>query len=332
MSGMIDHLSFDSDLSPSKEQFDRYHELYSTGADAVRVGPEFRASMSAWRLERALLFERRLVGVSHERGSRRVHRDDFDHFTLTLNVDGEFHVDDGSGFKAVQPGEIVMLDMTRPMRTLAPGASILTMSIARDRIAAVTSQLGSAHGRIISARRAVLLADQMASIARNGATLEFEALPVLGRVISELLALALGDGTAPTRRRSEHSASRRADEIRLFIERNLCNEHLDIDMIAAGSGVSRATLYRHFARSGGIARYILARRLDAFRRALSDPHDVRTLSELAEALGFSDEGSASRHFVAASGIRPGAYRKMSRTRPPALASRLQMREWAIELG
>lgn len=331
MSGSIEHLSFDSELSPAKDPFDRYRELYSAGADAIRTGSEFRAAMSAWRLDRAILFERTLMGVSHERGSRRVHRDDFDHFTLTLNVAGDFHIDDGSGFRAVQPGEIVMLDMSRPTRTLALNASILTMSMARDRVAAATSQLGSAHGRIIPARQGALLADNMASIARNGASLKLESLPSIGRVLSELLTLVLEDGPASSRQRSASLASRRADEIRFFIERHLHNEHLDIDTIAAGSGVSRATLYRHFARMGGIARYIRSRRLDAFRRALSDPDDARTLSQLAEDLGFTDEGGASRHFLDAFGMRPGAYRKMLRTCPPALASRMQLDGWAMEL-
>lgn len=330
MSALIDQFAFDSDDSPGRERFDVYRDLYSGGADATCLGPGFRAAMTGCRLDRSILFERRLKDVGHERGAKRVRRDGFDHFTLTLNLQGELHADDGSGFRAIRPGEILMLDMTRPMRTRAPGAHILTMSVARDRVAASGISVNHAHGQIVATGRAGLLADHMTSIAKHRGRLELRALPAIGRVTGELLSVCFGvEGRYW--RTAEPAAPLHAAAIRAFIEQNLGNPLLDIDMIVAGTGVPRATLYRHFGRSGGIARHIRKRRLESLREALSNRNDERTIAQLAEAIGFLDGGTASRRFAQAFGIRPGRYRDMARAHQPTGASRARMDEWVAAL-
>lgn len=329
MGALVEQLAFDSDTVPEGQRFGLYRDLYSGGADAHCLGPCFRATVSACQLDRSLLFERRLREVAHERDPQRVRRNGFDHFTLTLNLDGEFHADDGDGFRLLRPGEILMLDMTRAMRTRAPDAHILTMSVARDRIEEAGVPVDRAHGRMVKVERAAYLADHMISIARRRSSLRLSALSTLARVTTELLALAAGEGGRRKPRNSAHP--RHADAIRLFIERNLGNPSLDVGMIAAGTHVSRATLYRHFACSGGIAAFIRARRLDALRRALADPMEKRTIAQLAEWVGFADEGAASRRFSETFGLRPGRYRQMVRGGHPLAASHSRLSEWVLGL-
>ncbi len=148
--------------------------------------------------------------------------------------------------------------------------------------------------------------------------------------MTDLLALAVG-GSPARARSSDLGHVRQTEAIRIFVEQNLANPELNVEAIMAATGVSRATLYRHFDRVGGIASYIRSRRLEELRRALSSPNETRSFGALASATGFGDEGVASRRFTETFGMRPGQYRATVRKREPLRASRAQMIEWAREL-
>ncbi|MEX0343205.1 MAG: helix-turn-helix domain-containing protein, partial [Erythrobacter sp.] len=73
------------------------------------------------------------------------------------------------------------------------------------------------------------------------------------------------------------------------------------------TGLSRATVYRELERWGGVSAYIRRRRL---RRLAIDLADTKSpIEQLAVSLGFANAAHASRAFVDAYGMRPGAYRK-----------------------
>ena len=98
----LDTLSFDSDAHAPDERFGRYRSLYAGGADAVALGDAVSGAVSAyvraWRLDRAVIFDRRVAGIGHERDEQRVVETGFDHFTVTLLLAGQFEVDAGAGF------------------------------------------------------------------------------------------------------------------------------------------------------------------------------------------------------------------------------------------
>ena len=141
---------YDSAALGQRDRFDAYRQLYAPGADVAAIGDDFRVTMTGWRLDRALLYDRRLSGVAHERDDGRVRRDAMEHFTLTLVVAGEFHADGGEGFRRVRPGEVLLMDMTRPARNRAPSAHIVTMSMARERVARLAPSPRRLHGEVLA--------------------------------------------------------------------------------------------------------------------------------------------------------------------------------------
>jgi AraC-like DNA-binding protein len=326
MNGIRSGLRFDSDAFSAGDRFDAYRELYSVGADVHQIGPGFAARMRGWRLDRSVLYDRRLSDVAHERDQARVRTAEMEHFTLTLVCAGEFHVDAGSGFRQVQPGEILILDMTRPMRNRVRDAHVVTMSIARERMALAQPHPRRLHGAVIPATRGALLADHLCSLSERGPLLTPAMLMPISRITLDLLRIVLADRDDLEMVRLDPRVER-VDRMRAFVEEHLTEADFDPPALIERFALSRATLYRDFEPWGGPAHYIRQRRLERLRDRLQDPNDPRAIAELAAALGFSGENVASAAFLEAFGTRPGAYRRLAQDESDMARSRRRMGEW-----
>ena len=322
----MNHLGYDSDAVAPGTRFDAYHDLYSAGAVVRPAGDGFAARVNGWLLDRALLYDRSLNEVEHERSDTCVRRSGFDHFTLTLALGGELHTDGGSGYRALAPGEIQILDMTRPTRSVARGARLLTMSMARDRVAQLIGDPRALHERVIPRDHGFLLADHLASLARGGDRLMASSLMAIARTSIDLLGVALA-GDVLREGAVRHPTGARVDRVRAFIEERLFDPDFGPPDVIARFALSRATLYRDFAAWDGLGNYIRMRRVEAMRDRLADETEQRSLADLSDALGFSTEARASEAFLRRFGTRPGRYRTSTRGEAePARAAR-RMREW-----
>jgi AraC-like DNA-binding protein len=303
-------MQFTSETDPA-QGFELYRDLYSSGADVTGLDGDFFAEVTGWRLAGILLFDRRLAGVGHERSTERVRRDQFDHFTVQLVVDGLYAVDSGNDFGWIEPGRIVLLDMTRPMRNRATAARVITASVSREVLQAALGSTAGLHGRVIDQDKALLLADYMKSLAVRAPEIGEADLPAVSRAFIDLLTVAAGSvelGRGADLRRLEFA---RRESVKRFIETNL-NTELTAEIIGEATGVSRATLYRIFQAEGGVGGVIQARRLVRLRAALGDPSDARSLADIAHACGFKSESHMSRLFRAAFAASPGEYRRQLR--------------------
>jgi AraC-like DNA-binding protein len=321
MSGEINQFDFDSAAFAPAARFGAYHDLYAAGAEVERLGDGFAAALPGWRLDRSLLSDRRLGGVGHRRDAGRVRRDGLDHLTLTLVAAGTFHLDAGDGWRRVLPGEIALLDMTRPSANRAPEAHVVTMSVARNRVERAIDEPRRLHGQVIGAAHGVLLADHMQSLTRHAANLDEGALMPVARVGAELLAAAVTGGGAAAQ------AIERIDRVRGFIAAHLFDPTIGPKAVLDQFGLSRATLYRDFQHWGGLASYVRMQRIEALRERLADVEDTRSLATLAELIGFSGEVRLSEAFLRAFGMRPGAYRQAVRGEQGAARAIRRMREW-----
>lgn len=307
--------AFDSAAIEEGDAFERYHDLYAGGSDVQRAGPCFRARFEAQRLGSLVLFDRHLHDVAHERTVARVSGDGFSHFTLQLLVSGRMVVERGGEVGEIRPGEIVLFDLTRPQRTTAIDAHLLTFSVPREIVERTSVLVEGLHGRILATPQSGLLADVMVSMVRHQlGALSSEPAPVIAVLEAALgLALRVEDATL-LRARNEAAAHER---IRLVVEANLARRELDPAMVAQLAGVSRTVLYDLFKPLGGISRYIVARRTVRLRSLLQRP-DLRTASigELMRQAGFASASHASRSFAELYGTTPGRYREAGGGREP----------------
>lgn len=312
--------------------FALYRDLYSGGVDVYPYGERFFAEVRAWRLSGIILFDRRLTGVAHERTAERVAKDGFDHFTVQLLVEGAFEIDSGGGYVVLQPGQIVLLDMTRPVRNRMLAAHVVTASISREVVHAALGSTANQHGRLIECDKALLLADYMKSLTVRASEIAEANLPAVSRAFIDLLTVAAEDadiGRGVDLRRLEFA---RRESVKRFIESNLHGE-LTAETISDATGVSRATLYRIFQDDGGVGRVIQARRLVRLRAALTDSTDDRSLANIAHDCGFKSESHMSKLFRGAFATTPGEYRRQLRAARTAREKMTDAKErWASWVG
>lgn len=306
--------TFDSAEIEDSEPFEAYRALYSSGSDASCAGPNFRARVEAQPLGRLVLFERWLNDVAHERTAQRARGDGFEHFTLQLNLAGclKFTVPDGA--HEVLPGEIAVFDMTRPQRTEARDAHILTFSVAREMIEAISHNATGLHGRVLSSQDGGLLSDLMQALVRRSASLVLQRQDRLMLAFGEVMAMAF-TGSAPPRDLPLEALER----ARVLVDANLGSKQLSPDWLAERAGLSRTRLYDLFRPLGGVSRYIQERRAVRLRALLIRSDTVHQgIAELAFEAGFANESHAARVFRDLFGTPPGRFRREFADAGPAL--------------
>ncbi len=329
---MIESFAFSSRGLPEDQAFDLYRRLYSGGVNARREPGPFFAELTTWRLDRLIVFDRVLSGVSHDRPAPRVQNDAFSHFTVSLVVDGELAGDAASGFDRVRPGEIVLQDMRRPAQNLIASVHQVTISVARDLIEAAAGSANGLHGRIVEAERCGLLADYMTSLTRWASSLGGDAISGVSRAFVDLLSLALmptGGGGRAGVAREEFS---RREAIQRFIEHHLETPGLDTAMIVAETGVSRTTLYRLMDPHGGVARFIANRRIARVRAVLDASGPDVTLTDLADRYCLSSASRLSKKFRENFGLSPSDYRRVIADPDQAVeALKQRLAAWMVEV-
>ena len=105
------------------------------------------------------------------------------------------------------------------------------------------------------------------------------------------------------------------ERARQLIQNDLLSPLLSPDRLCRELNVSRSRLYRTFSPLGGIAAYIRTRRLLDAHAALSNPEDIRPISDIAGERGFMDPADFSRAFHREFGYRPSEARHRSYALP-----------------
>ncbi|MGX7703693.1 helix-turn-helix domain-containing protein [Methylobacterium sp. Gmos1] len=303
------------------DAFEAYRTLYSGGSDVERLGNgssagPLRTAVVAHRLPRMLLFDRRLAGISHARGPRRVARDGFDHVALHLVLAGSLMLEVPGAVRRVEAGSLALFDLTRPQRTWTEGARIVTASVARDRLDAAALDGLDLHGLVLGPREAGLVSDFARSLAAHASALT----PEIAGAAADSLCLMLGATLASLRDKGAPlpppvASGRARARVLAYIAQHLGERGLTSADIAAGAGLSRSALYRLFETQGGVARFVQQQRVAHLRRALVRADEHRTIDELAAAAGFTSPSHAGRLFRDAFGVPPGEYRRASRAAP-----------------
>jgi AraC-like DNA-binding protein len=108
--------------------------------------------------------------------------------------------------------------------------------------------------------------------------------------------------------RAEVTAAVRATARRAVcdhIDRYLMDERLSPEILQRQFRMSRATLYRLFEDEGGVAAYILGRRLDRCHALLAaDSSHGRSIGDIAFGHGFASDAHFSRAFRRRFGMAP----------------------------
>ena len=213
--------------------------------------------------------------------------------------------------REVRPGDVGLLDLTRPVTIRTDGIDNLSVIIERTLLLPLLNNPSDFHGLVLSrdSEAGIGVREHLEEMWRLGPELTVAQGHEWSRATADLIAArANGHAEAPATTRTElrqiqfRAISRR-------IERHIHDPDLGPEVLAHQFFITRPTLYRMFEPHGGIGRYILQRRLAGVFRDLSDPtRPEDRIADVFSRWGLDSHTAAGRAFRAAWGMTPSECR------------------------
>jgi AraC-like DNA-binding protein len=293
-------------------------QLQAAASDICDVIPltaedDFQLTTATMMAGNALLVDSRVTDVEYDRTPAHIARGGLDHYQITLCVEGEMRFSSGRREVTLRPGDICLLDMAQPNRTVLRSgggrthliAIILQRTMFAPRLAHPDSATATLlpsdhpHARLIASHFAALGLPPGPEAGNVEATIE---------AIADLVAAAAG-GTAGIERAERHLY---LAMIKHRIADNLQTDALTADELCRHFRISRATLYRLFEADGGLAHYVREQRLNlAFRELIAPSAQDMRLIDLAVGMRFSSDSTFIRAFRRKFGLTPGELRELA---------------------
>jgi AraC-like DNA-binding protein len=216
---------------------------------------------------------------------------------------GECVLVQGDAQTRMTPGAIHFIDHNRPHRQIGTDMDHMTLGLPHHAVG-YDPAIHPAHVSIpLDTPRGRLLQAGLASVFDEIRTLDRSEAPGVAAAVKGLVQGVIVGGLG-----AEHADQTRHARIaamKAFIEQNLVEPGLGIDMLLKKFGASRATIYRDFAQDGGLHNFIRSRRLHRAYRILSEATPTHgAVLAIAEACGFETLAHFSRSFREHFGKRP----------------------------
>lgn len=293
------------------------YEAWLSG-DWPRFGQVFRTTptepfdtvMEVTALGRLMFARARISAMTWERNAQDIRAQSFDPIIVNMMIQGEAHGDmDGRSFRE-PAGTYHFHDLARPSLHDSTASLTYSLVIPRDLAADWFAPLADLHGLVVggeAARAAMDLAETawlllpgLGPTARN----RFE------RALLELVAAGCEASRPTAPARSTPEAILRALVVH-FIDQPLGLERATPTELCRTLGVSVGELGAAFRGDGGLKTYLLHRRLEMARMALTSRRRTESIGAIAHRLGFSDASHLSRAFRRRYEVTPRDYRRLA---------------------
>lgn len=292
------------------DAYDRYRASLANTYQVTGVSEHdiahFRNRAVGMHLGAAVIVRCWSVAQTLVRTPREVKRSGHDHINIILDITGQVAADyDGRAVDS-RGGCVRFMDLGREINTRMAAFEMINLVVPRTRIPERFLAL-DLHGLTLDpdlgatrllARHLTDLFDHGDSMTAGEATSALEAAFLL---IDG--ALGASPEMNPDQIRTVHRTVRGA--AKAHVDANLTLGRLDPANIAAAIGVSRSVLYRAFDSYGGVAAYVMTRRLDrCFEALLTRRGRFPPISQIAYAHGFTSDAHFSRAFRTRFGMSP----------------------------
>lgn len=301
-------------LLSTETQLDAYDRYRASLANTFQVTgvsdhdiAHFRNLAVGMHLGAAVIVRCWSVAQTFVRTPKEVKRSELDHINIILDIRGQVTADyDGRAVNS-RDGCVRFMDLNREVNTRMAAFEMINLVVPRARIPETFLAL-DLHGLTLDPDLGGtrLLARHLISLFDDGDTLTAGEAKAALEAAFVLIEGAMGAAPemSPDQVRAVHRTVRGA--AKAHIDANLGRGRLDPATIAAAVGVSRSVLYRAFDTYGGVAAYVMTRRLDRCFEALLTRRDrTPPINQIAYAHGFASDAHFSRAFRARFGMSPG---------------------------
>lgn len=299
------HLHESTRHLPPHQQFDAWREANASFLihHTPPSRPEsYEAEATTWSFGRLALTKAETPGGAYSRTAECLRRDGLDHWCFSMATYGSRVHRTRDQISLMRPGEIMLDSLAQPFEVARTPSAWLFLYMPRDLLPETS---GLANGcRMLNTPEGRLLAEHLRLLAAELPQMSAAEAGRMAEATQAMIALAVAPGMRGDEASSGPVAAAQIMRLRALIRANLGAATFCPARLCRLAGISRSQLYRLFEIYGGVALCIQRERLAAAHRALSDPMDLRSISEIAESVGLFDPSSFSRMFRRSYGVSP----------------------------
>lgn len=321
--------------------FQQWSETVATVYD-IDVPPEnlsdFRFGFSAWHFGSLVLGVSETDKIEFWRSPRTIARSGIDHYLVQVYEDGHFGTNAEGREMEVNPGDVWIVDLARPVNVSPVSFRSVNLAIPRSVLAPLLSDPDALHGLKLSKDSPTggLLSRYLIDLSRKARWMTSQEAISVAQSTVHLVAGCAGPSLEAADQARDGFSAALLNRIKAGIESDLANPNLDATYLCEKFGVSRATLYRMFSLHNGVSAYVRQRRLARCFQELSNPLKApERVSEIAAKWGFGNEGSFSRSFRDTFGLSPSdardAARRYSSMKPEGQQTDSELSQWLKRL-
>lgn len=290
---------------PPSQQFDAWRDANASFLihHIPPSRPEsYEAEATTWSFGRLAMTKAETPGGAYSRTAECLRRDGLDHWCFSMALQGSRVHRTRDQISMMQPGQIMLDSLAQPFEVARTRSSWLFLYLPRDLLPEAS---GLGHGsRMLNTPEGRLLAEHLRLLAAELPSMSAPEAERMADATQAMITLAVAPGLRAEQATSGPVAAAQIMRLRALIRANLGSATFGPARLCRMAGISRSQLYRLFEVHGGVALCIQRERLAAAHRALSNPLDLRSISEIAEAVGLFDPSSFSRMFRRSYGISP----------------------------
>jgi AraC-like DNA-binding protein len=309
---------------PPDQQFDAWRE--ANASFLIHHNPpsrpeSYEAEATSWSFGRLALTKAKTPGGAYSRTAECLRRDGLDHWCFSMALHGSRVHRTRDQISIMRPGQIMLDSLAQPFEVARTPSAWLFLYLPRDLLpdAQGCRMLNTPEGRLLGAYLQ-LLAEELPRLG----TAEAERM---AEATQAMITLAVAPGSAAAEATTGPIAAAQIMRLRALIRANLGSATFGPAKLCRLAGISRSQLYRLFEIHGGVALCIQRERLAAAHRALSNPADLRSISEVAESVGLFDPSSFSRMFRRSYGVSPRELRLATSAGTHSAGSQMPAAAW-----
>jgi AraC-like DNA-binding protein len=313
---------------PPRAQFDAWRDANASFLiHHIPPSPpvSYEAEATTWSFGRLALTKAETPGGAYSRTAECLRRDGLDHWCFSMALQGSRVHRTRDQITMMQPGQIMLDSLAQPFEVARTRSSWLFLYLPRD-LLPETSRLGY-DSRMLNTPEGRLLADHLRLLSAELPRMSAPEAERMAEATQAMIALAVAPVAGAEQAISGPVAAAQIMRLRALIRANLGSATFGPARLCRLAGISRSQLYRLFEVHGGVALCIQRERLAAAHRALANPADPRSISEIAESVGLFDPSSFSRMFRRNYGISPRDLRFSTSAGTHAAGSHVPAAAW-----
>ncbi len=327
-SSALAHDDFRTDVLPARDRFLVWRDAVLPLFDCAPPGNReaaFQATLEGYDLQQTVISICTFSELRFRRLNHHAYDEGADHLLVQIYLEGGYVGENGLSAVRVDPGDVCLLDLGKPLATHALPSRVLTVVMPRSLLQSVAPRHNWTPGAVLRAGSpmANILGHHLWTVWCNLPHASIADTAAINRLVAGVVAGAFATEAERASTLLAPDGPATVEAIRDYILRHLGSPQLTPAHLCQHFGCSRSQLYRLFAPMGGIAGLIRRARLERCRNELMTLRAGERIVDVAMRWGFDSQSHFCRLFRQAFGMSPGEAVELGRSAdgPPPCTSR-----------